>query len=241
MAEREYAVASVQQDSEMTPRYRKALLRLLADQARAERFAAHTYAKWVPRAPGAEEKMYVAELVREETDHWFRAVKLLEGLGVPADQAEDYEGKDWFIPVMTLLVGRFSWLDILMMNLLIEHGAYVLVEDFAHSSYAPWSAMAREVLEEELGHPDLGSQFLRNEIAKRGPKRVQRSLNKWWRVSLNMFGPPHTRRTDLYLSLGLKVRTNEERREAWRRVTEPAIEKLGLVVPKLIHPTHPFF
>ena len=67
------------------------------------------------------------------------------------------------------------------------------------------------------------------------------SLNKWWRVSLNMFGPPHTRRTDLYLSLGLKVRTNEERREAWRRVTEPEIEKLGLVVPKLIHPTHPFF
>jgi 1,2-phenylacetyl-CoA epoxidase catalytic subunit len=69
---------------------------------------------------------------------------------------------------------------------------------------------------------------------------VQRALDKWWRVGLNMFGPPHTRRTPLYLKLGLKYRTNEDRRQAFRAATEPVIEKLGLTVPRLWRSSFPF-
>jgi 1,2-phenylacetyl-CoA epoxidase catalytic subunit len=55
-----------------------------------------------------------------------------------------------------------------------------------------------------------------------------------------MFGPPHTRRTPLYLKLGLKYRTNEDRRLAFRAATEPVIEKLGLTVPRLWRSSYPF-
>jgi 1,2-phenylacetyl-CoA epoxidase catalytic subunit len=55
-----------------------------------------------------------------------------------------------------------------------------------------------------------------------------------------MFGPPDTRRTPLYLKLGLKYRTNEDRRQAFRAVTEPVIEKLGLTVPRLWRSRYPF-
>jgi len=240
MVLREIPVASVHADSEMTPRYRKALLRLLADQARAELFAAHMYSRWVRKAPGPEEKMRVAELAHEETEHWYRTVKLLEELGVPADQVEAHAGHDWFIPVMTVLTGRLRWIDILMMSFLIDQGAYFLVEDFAQSSYAPWCKVAHEILEEEVGHPEFGVHFLDEQIRKLGPARVQRALDKWWRVGLNMFGPPHTRRTPLYLRLGLKYRTNEDRRLAFRAVTEPVIEKLGLKVPRLWRSSYPF-
>jgi len=240
MLQRELEVASVHADSEMSPRYRKALVRLLADQARAELFAAHMYSKWVRKAPGPEEKMRVAELAKEETEHWYRTVKLLEELGIPADQVKQHAGHDWFIPVMNVLTGRLRWIDILMMSFLIDQGAYFLVEDFAQSSYAPWCKVAHEILEEEVGHPEFGVRFLAEQVRRLGPQRVQRALDKWWRVGLNMFGPPHTRRTPLYLKLGLKYRTNEDRRQAFRAVTEPVIEKLGLTVPRLWRSRYPF-
>jgi 1,2-phenylacetyl-CoA epoxidase catalytic subunit len=127
-----------------------------------------------------------------------------------------------------------------MMSFLIDQGAYFLVEDFAQSSYAPWSALAREILEEEEGHPEFGLHFLEDQIEKFGRPHVQRALGKWWRVGLNMFGPPHTRRTPLYIRLGLKYRSNEDRRGAFRAATEPAIEKLGLRVPRLWRSRYPF-
>jgi predicted TIM-barrel fold metal-dependent hydrolase len=49
---------------------------------------------------------------------------------------------------------------------------------------------------------------------------VQRALRKWWRISLNLFGPPITKNTDLYIRLGLKFRTNEERRQVFRRALD---------------------
>ena len=52
MVKREYEPGSIQKESEMTPEYRATLLKLLADQAKAELFASHTYSKWVRRAPG---------------------------------------------------------------------------------------------------------------------------------------------------------------------------------------------
>ncbi len=241
MVQRELAVASVHADSAMSPRYRKTLVRLLADQARAELFAAHMYSKWVRKAPGPEEKMRVAELAKEETEHWYRTVKLLEELGIPADQVTQYAGNDWFIPVMNVLTGRLRWIDVLMMSFLIDQGAYFLVEDFAQSSYAPWCKVAHEILEEEVGHPEFGVRFLAAQVERLGRARVQRALNKWWRVGLNMFGPPSTRRTPLYLKLGLKYRSNEDRRQAFRAATEPVIEKLGLKVPRLWRSSYPFF
>jgi 1,2-phenylacetyl-CoA epoxidase catalytic subunit len=151
-----------------------------------------------------------------------------------------HAGHDWFIPVISLLAGRLRWIDILMMSFLIDQGAYFLVEDFTQSSYAPWCKVAHQILEDEVGHPEFGAKFLEDQIRKLGPERVQRALDKWWRVGLNMFGPPETRRTPLYLKLGLKYRTNEDRRQAFRAVTEPVIEKLGLRVPRLWRSTYPF-
>ena len=49
-----------------------------------------------------------------------------------------------------------------------------------------------------------------------------------------------SRRTPLYIKLGLKYRTNEDRRLAFRAATEPVIEKLGLRVPRLWRTRYPF-
>ena len=124
---------------------------------------------------------------------------------------------------------------------LIDSAAYLLVEDFAASSYAPWAQMAQHILKDEEDHPDFGCRCLRTQIEQRGTAPVQRALKRWWRVSMNLFGPPVTKNTDLYIRLGLKVRTNEERRQMFRRVLEPQVRALGLEVPRLARERYPFF
>ena len=74
---REYSRASIFADSPMTAEYRATVIKLLADQARAELVAAHTYSRWVSRAPDPDAKLYLAEIAKEETEHWYRAVALL--------------------------------------------------------------------------------------------------------------------------------------------------------------------
>jgi len=241
MVNREYEPGSIQKESQMTPEYRATLLKLLADQAKAELFASHTYSKWVRRAPGPEEKVHLADIAREETEHWYGTVKLLQGLGVSHDDAPKYESRQWFYNLVHLFIPRYKWLDILMMTFLIDRGAFLLVEDFTQSSYAPWAKFCRAVLDEEVGHVDFGNNFVKSQVERYGAAAVQRALNKWWRVALNMFGPPRTEHTDLYIRLGLKYRSNEERRQLFRRDCERQIVTVGLKVPKLYRESFPFF
>jgi ring-1,2-phenylacetyl-CoA epoxidase subunit PaaA len=224
----------------MTSEYRTTLVKLLADQARAELVAAHAYSRWVSRVADPDTKVYLAEIAKEETEHWHRALGLLAELGVSPAQAARCQTRSWFYATTRLLVPRLTWVDIAVGAFLIDSAAYVLVEDFAESSYAPWAEMAQAILKEEEGHPDFGVRCLRTLIAERGHARVQRAIRKWWRISMNLFGPPITRNTELYLRLGLKFRTNEDRRQAFRSAMEPQIEALGLGVPRLYREHYPF-
>jgi len=241
VAVREYPLASVHPDSSMSPEYRTTLVKLLADQARAELVAAHTYARWVSRVPDPEDKMALAGIAKEETEHWHQAIELLGELGVSPEAARRHQTRSRFYIWARLLVPRLTWLDVAMGALLVDAAAYILVEDFAQSSYAPWARVAQNILKDEEGHPDVGRRFLSKQIEQRGPVPVQRALQKWWRLSLNLFGPPVTRNTDLYLRLGLKFRSNEERRQIFRASLEPQIRALGLQVPRLLRERYPFF
>jgi 1,2-phenylacetyl-CoA epoxidase catalytic subunit len=146
MIQRLYAPESIEADSPITTDgyYRSKLLKLLADKARAELEASNVYSKWVHRALGPEEKMHLTEITCEETEHWYGTVTLLEGLGVSHKEARQYEEQQLFLHHLSYPYTRYRWVDILMLTFLINHGAYVLVEDFAQSSYAPWARFARK-------------------------------------------------------------------------------------------------
>lgn len=233
-------VASVEVDSQMTPQYRKKLLRLLANQAQGEMFGVLTYARGVRLAPRPEEKRLMARLVGEETAHWHDIVNLLNDLDVPPAHITKHGTVREFFAFIRLLSLRQTWLDTVMTNVLVDRGAYYLIEDGAQSSYAPWCRLARQILAEEQQHRDLGLSFLGEQIERYGRPKVQRALNKWWRIALNMFGAPRGKERDQYLQFGLRPRTNDERRAAFRADLEPQIVKLGLAVPKLYRTTFPF-
>lgn len=239
--ESRYPVASVEADSPMSGRYRRKLLHLLAKQVSGELAGADFYARGIPVAPDVRQKRIVAELAHEEVEHGSMFAALLEELGSRPEEIPQYRRSLWFFGVGTrLLAPRRKWLDVVMTNLCIDRYAYYLLEDFAESSYAPLVRTAQAILEEEQRHSSLGPELLAAQIERYGRARVQRSLNKWWRVALNFFGPPAGAGGDPYVRLGLIVRDNEERRQAFRRDLEPAITALGLSVPRLYRERFPF-
>lgn len=238
-----YPPESIEEDSPIMQdgEYRSKLIRLLNDQARAELEASNIYSRWVCKAPGPEERLHLVEIAHEETEHWYGTIKVLDTVRATPQEEKDYFGRQWFYTVSHILIPRYRWVDILMLTFLIDRGAFLLVEDFARSSYAPWARFAKKVQEEEVGHMDFGNDFVRAQVEKLGPKKVQSALNKWWRVALNMFGPSTTRHTQQYIRLGLKFRSNEERRQAFIGSTEKLIVDLGLRVPSLYRQRYPFF
>jgi ring-1,2-phenylacetyl-CoA epoxidase subunit PaaA len=237
-----YPPESIEEDSPIMRdgEYRSKLIKLLNDQVRAELEASNTYSRWVCKAPGPEERLHLVEIAHEETEHWYGTIKVLDTVRVTPQEAYDYFGRQWFYIISHILIPRYQWVDILMLTFLIDRGAYLLVEDFVQSSYAPWARFAKKVQAEEVGHVEFGNDFVRAQVEKLGVKKVQPALNKWWRVALNMFGPPTTRHTEQYIRLGLKFRRNEERRQVFRSNCERQILDLGLRIPKLYRQTYPF-
>ncbi len=237
----DYPSESVGADSPMTEEYRATLLRLMANQAYGERLASTSYTPWINRAPGVEERRNIAEIVCQELDHWRIVVELMGGLGVPWDKVSSFQSFHHFYPLARCFVPVLRWTDILMSTFLIDRAAYFMLEDYARSSYAPWAKAVQAGLDEEERHGDFGMEFLSGQMEKIGARPVQRALNKWWRIALNMYGPPKSRHHDTYLRLGLKFRSNEDRRRIFIADGAKRIGEVGLAVPKLIHDRYPYF
>jgi ring-1,2-phenylacetyl-CoA epoxidase subunit PaaA len=236
-----YASESIGAESPMTDEYRRTLLRLMANQAYGERHASRLYEPWINRAPGVEERRILAGIVCEELDHWRIVVELMGELGVPWNKVSSYQSFHHFYPLARCVVPVIKWTDILMSTLLIDRAAYFMLEDYARSSYAPWARAVQAGLEEEEQHGEFGMEFLSVQMEKIGARPVQRALNKWWRLALNMYGPPKSRHHDTYLRLGLKFRSNEDRRQNFIEDGAERIGMLGLTVPKLIRNRYPYF
>jgi hypothetical protein len=123
MTQRLYPPASIEHDSPMTRdgEYRSKLLKLLADQARAELEPSNIYSRWIAKAPGPEERMHLAEIAKEETEHWYGTIKILEGLGVSPQEANgEWATNHWFYTLVHIVIPRYRWEDILMLTFLID-------------------------------------------------------------------------------------------------------------------------
>src|SRR5579872_3831388 len=70
---------------EMSPDYYEALLNLMLMQADSELAGGIGYMPWIAKAPGIDEKLTVASMVREEIGHAHIMFRLLRGIGFDVD------------------------------------------------------------------------------------------------------------------------------------------------------------
>ena len=236
---------------EMSPEYYEAVLNLMLMQADSELAGGIGYMPWIAQAPSINEKYAVATMVREEIGHAHAMYKLLRGIGFDVDA--HVAQHDWDLRVQADNIGTErladdkrvnifyypipTWADFIMFNFCMDRGASHQLYDAEHCSYAPWNRTIKKISEEETGHLQHGDLWVRK-MAEDPASRdeVQAALDRWFPRVMNIFGRPNTPKNEIYRQLGLKVRDNEEVRQAFVDDVTPKIAAWGLRLPEWTAP-----
>ncbi|HLQ31511.1 MAG TPA: Phenylacetic acid catabolic protein [Chloroflexota bacterium] len=231
---------------DMSPEYYQALLNLMLMQADSELAGGIGYMPWIAKAPGINEKYAVANIVREEIGHAHAMYKLLRGIGFDVDS--HVARHDWDLRVQADNIGTErlasdkrvnifyypidTWADFIMFNFCMDRGAAHQLYDAEHCSYEPWNRTIKKIAEEEAGHlqhGDLWVQRMAEDAATHD--EIQDALDRWFPRVMNIFGRPSTPKNELYRRLGLKVRDNDEVRQAFVDDVTPKLEAWRLRLP----------
>ena len=235
----------------MSPVYRESLVHLMTMQADSELAGAYGYVPWIMKAPGVEEKLVVAQIVKDETRHAKVMYDLLEELGVDigsrvrthdesfarrlddseadigtARVAGDKRVNIFYYPIDT-------WADFVMFNFCMDRGAGHQLEDVRHCSYGPWRRGVEGIFKEErmhIRHGELWVKRLADDPATRD--EGERTLAKWYVRTMNIFGRPGSPKNRLYRELGLKRRDNDEVRRTFSDEVRGLVEPLGWRLPE---------
>jgi ring-1,2-phenylacetyl-CoA epoxidase subunit PaaA len=119
-----------------------------------------------------------------------------------------------------------------MFNFCMDRGAGHQLEDSLDCSYKPWRDGMEGIFKEEAMHMAHGDQWV--EKLASDPKThdpLQEALNLWYPRTMNIFGRPHSPKNQIYRKLGLKVRDNEEVRQAFAKEVRVKCGAFGLKVP----------
>jgi ring-1,2-phenylacetyl-CoA epoxidase subunit PaaA len=215
-------------------------------QADSELAGAYGYVPWIMKAPGVEEKLVVAQIVKDEIRHAKVMYDLLEELGVDVgthvgthDQsfarrlddseadigtarvASDKRVNIFYYPIDT-------WADFVMFNFCMDRGAGHQLEDVRHSSYGPWRRGVEGIFKEERMHIRHGELWVKR-LAENPATRdeAERTFHKWYVRTMNIFGRPGSSKNRLYQELGLKRRDNDEVRRTFAGEVGSLVGALG--------------
>ncbi len=241
----------IQAAEEMSALYRENLLHLMTMQADSELAGAYGYVPWIMRAPTVEEKLVVAQIVKDEMRHAKVMYDLLADLGFdveghvrPHDQAFARRLDDPDADIGTARLGTDkrvnifyyaidTWADFVMFNFCMDRGAGHQLEDARRCSYGPWVRAIEGIFKEEKMHIRHGELWVRR-LAQdpAGRAEAERTFQKWFIRTMNIFGRPGSPKNRLYRELGLKVRDNDAVRRAFAEEVRAFVEPLGWRVPE---------
>ena len=228
--------------------YRKHLLNLLWMQGDSEYSGALGYMPYIEKAPTLQEKVLVAQMVKDEMRHASVIYRLLEDLGenttahiektelgfkLEEDQINigfkrlknDYRVNIFYYDIK-------NWTDYILFNFLMDRAAGHQLQDTFNSSYAPWKKAIEGIYKEEVMHLAHGDKWVR--LLSKDPVKkafLQERLNLWWPRVMNIFGSSEGASNDLYVNLGLKQRTNGEIRAVFVKEIEEMCVEAGLTLP----------
>lgn len=238
----------LEKPEEMTEEYRDNLMHLMLMQADSELSGAYGYVPWIMQAPTVEEKLIVANIVKDEVRHAKAMYNLLADLGfdVPAHVGAqhlefrleqgaadigtqrlraDKRVNIFYYPIET-------WTDFVMFNFCMDRGAGHQLEDALTCSYGPWRRVVEGIFKEEVVHIAHGETWVRRLAEDAAThQECQETLHKWYIRTMNIFGRPGSSRNVLYRELGLKRRDNDEVRQTFHAEVADFCGKVGLTLP----------
>jgi ring-1,2-phenylacetyl-CoA epoxidase subunit PaaA len=234
---------------EMTPEYREALVHLMTMQADSELAGGYGYVPWIMKAPTVEEKHVVAQIVKDELRHAAVMYGLLGDLGFDVERhvaahdetfrmrieadadigtqriTADKRVNIFYYPIDT-------WADFIFFNFCMDRGAGHQLEDVRQCSYGPWVRAIEGIFKEEKFHIRHGEYWVKKLAEDPATHdEAQRTFDKWYIRTMNIFGRPGSAKNQLYRQYRLKLRDNDEVRQAFATEVQDLCEKFGLTVP----------
>ncbi len=239
----------IESPREMSDEYRTALIHLMTMQADSELAGGYGYVPWIMKAPTIDEKHVVAQIVKDEIRHATVMYSLLADLGVEVqahvtahdqvftmriDDADDIgtaritsdkRVNIFYYPIET-------WADFIFFNFCMDRGAGHQLEDVRACSYGPWARAIEGIFKEEKFHIRHGEVWVKR--LAQDPvthDEAQRTFEKWYARTMNIFGRPGSAKNALYRKLGLKSRDNSEVRQGFADEIARLCKQFGLEVP----------
>ncbi len=219
----------------MPARYRRTLVRQIAQHAHSEIVGMLPEGNWITRAPSLRRKAILLAKVQDEAGHGLYLYAAAETLGVSRDELVDQllDGSAKYSSIFNY--PTLTWADVGAIGWLVDGAAIMNQIPLCRCSYGPYARAMVRVCREESFHQRQGFELMlaltRGTEAQRA--MAQDALDRWWWPALMMFGPGDAESVHTAQSMAWKIKrfTNDELRQKFVDVTVPQARFLGLEVP----------
>jgi phenylacetate-CoA oxygenase PaaI subunit len=192
--------------------------------------------EWVNGTPALEGAVAASAITQDELGHarsYFSMLRDFPGAPDAIGFENDLEARDVYYNPRLLNEPWPSWLDVIAVSVLLDRALTIAVQATGNSSYAPLRQRTAKILQEEAYHRIFGDSWLAR-LARGDEKtkgRLQASINRFWAVSQNWFGPDDEAITGQLNQAAILQATPAQMRDEWRIAATSLLEEHGLSAP----------
>ncbi|NRB21064.1 MAG: phenylacetate-CoA oxygenase subunit PaaI [Rhodobacteraceae bacterium] len=229
--------------SNVPPRYRAELMKIMAIFVDSELAGAAGFAEVINAGPGVRERMAAARIVYEKTANADRVLTLMGEFGadttryashhpwtarLPRDAAVTQHRSDHDMRLAVFNAPLTGWADAVVMNLLMGLAVAVQLDELQQVSYQPLAEAFRTILPIEAQHAELADKGLSNLSEQRPAAALQGLVNYWWPRVAASFGTESSQKFDGLRAMGLRKTSNAALKARWQQAATAALAKHGL-------------
>src|SRR3954466_8588263 len=219
----------------MPEKYRKTLIRQVAQHAHSEIIGMQPEGNWITRAPSLRRKAILLAKVQDEAGHGLYLYSACETLGVSRRELTELliAGRQKYSSIFNY--PTLSYADVGTIGWLVDGAAICNQVPLCRTSYGPYGRSMIRICKEESFHQRQGYELLMTMMRGTQAQRdmVQDAVDRTWWPSLMMFGPPddNSPNTEQSMRWGIKRHTNDELRQRFVDMTVPQADVLGGTLP----------
>jgi 1,2-phenylacetyl-CoA epoxidase catalytic subunit len=229
--------------SNVPPRYRAELLKLMATFVDSELAGAAGFADIINEGPGIKARIAAAKIVLEKTDNADKVLQIMGDFGADTEAYADHHpwtarlersadiGQSRSKHDMRLAVFNYpleGWTDAVVMNLLMGRAVTVQLGELSRVSYQPLAEAFRAILPIEARHAELAEEGLTQLVQHGEAPQAQESVNYWWPRVAASFGAEDSEKFEGLAAMGLRHTQNADLRSQWEKDAGAILKGLSL-------------
>jgi ring-1,2-phenylacetyl-CoA epoxidase subunit PaaA len=225
----------VEDEGEMTPRYRDVLVNTMHIAADLEIMTLPVYHPALLMAPTLEDKMAVAAAIQDELGHAQVMYRMLEDFGLDTHSLLFERPPKEFRTFFMIEHPLRDYIECCVAMFLGDRAGYTTTRDLEeHCSFGPYARSLRKVNFEEQWHVRHGERWTRffwnHSAATR--RRVQAAVSFYFPLAVMWFGvPDHMKKRTDQIAYKIRGATNDQMRQRWLSEVVPICEDIGIDIP----------